>query len=94
MRFDIEDAILGMYDSIERAREAHRLQQGIPIREHGRESRLESTWIRLQLSFVTISLMRDSILMRSMTKDACAHYRAGSVPPRTGTCWRLTMANS
>lgn len=93
MRFDIEDAILGMYDSIERAREAQ-LQQGIPIREHGRESRLESTWIRLQLSFVTISLMRDSILMRSMTKDACAHYRAGSVPPRTGTCWRLTMANS
>ena len=31
MRFDIEDAILGMYDSIERARE-YRLQQGIPIR--------------------------------------------------------------
>ena len=72
----------------------HRLQQGIPIREHVRGSRLESTWIRLQLSFVTISLMRVSILMRSMTKDACAHYRAGSVPPRTGTCWRLTMANS
>lgn len=57
----------------------HRLQQGIPIREHVRGSRLESTWIRLQLSFVTISLMRVSILMRSMTKDACAHI-TGLVP--------------
>lgn len=93
MRSDIEDAILGsMTRSNAPAR--HRLRQGIPIRERGRESRLESIWIRLQLSFVTISLMRVSILMRSMTKDACAHYRAGSVPPRTGTCWRLTMANS
>ena len=89
MRFDIEDAILGMYDSIERAREA---QAAAGHSDQG--ARQGITWIRLQLSFVTISLMRDSILMRSMTKDACAHYRAGSVPPRTGTCWRLTMANS
>lgn len=93
MRSDIEAAILGMYDSIERAREAQ-AAAGHSDQEHVRGSRLESTWIRLQLSFVTISLMRVSILMRSMTKDACAHYRAGSVPPRTGTCWRLTTANS
>ena len=62
MRFDIEDAISACTTQ-SNAPARHRLQQGIPIREHGRESRLESTWIRLQLSFVTISLMRDSILM-------------------------------
>ena len=62
MRSDIEDAILGMYDSIERAREAQaaagHLDQG------ARQGiTLESIWIRLQLLFVTISLMRVSILM-------------------------------
>lgn len=93
MRSDIEAAILGMYDSIERARET---QAAAGHSDQGARQGITSgsLWIRLQLSFVTISLMRVSILMRSMTKDACAHYRAGSVPPRTGTCWRLTMANS
>lgn len=94
MRFDIEDAILGMYDSIERAREA---QAAAGHSDQGARQGITSGKHLDPIAAIIrddISLMRDSILMRSMTKDACAHYRAGSVPPRTGTCWRLTMANS
>ena len=93
MRFDIEDAILGMYDSIERAREAQAAaghsdqgaRQGITSGKH-----LDPIAAIIRDDLINAGFHPDE----SMTKDACAHYRAGSVPPRTGTCWRLTMANS
>ena len=94
MRSDIEAAILGMYDSIERAREVQAAaghsdqgaRQGITSGKH-----LDPIAAIIRDDLINAGFHPD---VRSMTKDACAHYRAGSVPPRTGTCWRLTTANS
>lgn len=73
MRFDIEDAILGMYDSIERAREAQ------AAAGHSDQGARQGITSGKHLDPIA-AIIRDDLI--------------GSVPPRTGTCWRLTMANS
>lgn len=93
MRSDIEAAILGMYDSIERAREVQAAaghsdqgaRQGITSGKH-----LDPIAAIIRDDLINAGFHPDEVY----DKDACAHYRAGSVPPRTGTCWRLTTANS
>ena len=82
MRFDIEDAILGMYDSIERAREAQ------AAAGHSDQGARQGITSGKHLDPIA-AIIRDDLINAGFHPD-----EAGSVPPRTGTCWRLTMANS
>lgn len=74
MRSDIEAAILGMYDSIERAREAQAAaghsdqgaRQGITSGKH-----LDPIAAIIRDDLINAGFHPDE----SMTKDACAHYR-------------------
>lgn len=92
MRSDIEAAILGMYDSIERARETQ------AAAGHSDQGARQGITSGKHLDPIA-AIIRDDLINAGFHPDEVydqgrAHYRAGSVPPRTGTCWRLTMANS